>query len=87
VSDSNTLIARQTVYSLARSVNDANFGAQISLNKLYALLAWNDPVPDEIYTECGATLAQLRQAVSKLETFLVTLSEQGQADKGKETQV
>ncbi len=39
------------------------------------MMTYNDPIGDEVFTEVGAALATLRLAVSKLETFLLTLSE------------
>ncbi len=75
-SNTNRLISRQTLYKLSSSLNEANFQAQISLNKLYALLAWNDPVPDVIYTEVGLSLIHVRQACNELNMYVFVLSEQ-----------
>ena len=71
----NQLVDQQTLFNLSRAVNDANLGVQLATTKLYGMMTWGEVAPDELFTECGATLATLRQAVSKLETFLFVLSE------------
>ncbi len=70
------LVDRDTLLSLARSISDGDLGLQLALVKLQGLMSHTDPVPDEVYAECGAALATLRQSCTKLETFLFTLSEQ-----------
>ena len=70
------IIDRDTLLNLARSISDGDLALQIALVKLQAMLGYPEPIPDEVYTEAGQALAQLRLAVHKLEVFLLTLSDQ-----------
>ncbi len=71
----NALVDRQTLFSLSSAISDAHLGVQLACTKVYGMMTYNDPIGDEVFTEVGAALATLRLAVSKLETFLLTLSE------------
>lgn len=72
----NSLIDRQTLFNLSRSVNDGNFVLQLALTKLYGILTFHEEPPDEVITEVGASIAQLRLAVSKLEIYLLTTEQE-----------
>ena len=76
MSQHNSLVDRQTLYGLSARVSDAHLGVQLACTKVYDMMTYNEPIPDEVYTEVGQTLATLQSAVSKLETFIFTLSEQ-----------
>ena len=70
----NPLIDKQTLFRLSSAVNDSHFRLQVACTKLSAML--DVPVvPDELFAEVGAAIAQLRAALSKLEVFLLTLGE------------
>ncbi len=69
----NSLIDRQTLWRLSSGCLDANFRLQVTLVKLAAMI--DEAIPDEVFTEVGSAIAQLRAAASKLETFVLTLSE------------
>jgi hypothetical protein len=68
----NRLVTRDTLFQLANSIADADLAVQSSLVKAQTMLGHAEPTPDDLITEAGQALAQLRSACIKLETFLWT---------------
>ena len=72
----NRLVDRDTLFNLARSISDGDLGLQLALVKLQAMMGYSEPIDDELIAAAGQALAQLREACTKLEVFLITLSDQ-----------
>jgi hypothetical protein len=78
-----TVDPRDELYRLAQAVNEANFGVQIAATKMYGLMIWMDPIPDDIYAEMFRAIGQLRITTDALETNVTGYQRQ---EKGRETQ-